>query len=64
MPPVLGRFRTCVAAAVMAISCGLVAAPASAVQQSYAGYSFFYFTGEGTANGEQIYLAPAGATTR
>ncbi|HEV2783026.1 MAG TPA: family 43 glycosylhydrolase [Actinophytocola sp.] len=26
-------------------------------QQPFAGYAFFYFTGEGTANGEQIYVA-------
>jgi beta-xylosidase len=32
---------------------GATAAPAA----PYAGYAFVYFTGEGTANGEQVYLA-------
>jgi aBig family protein/concanavalin A-like lectin/glucanase superfamily protein len=30
---------------------------AKAVREPYAGYAFSYFTGEGTANGEQIYFA-------
>jgi beta-xylosidase len=34
-----------------------VATPAAAAAAPYAGYVFAYFTGEGTANGEQIYLA-------
>ncbi|RSM88669.1 beta-xylosidase [Kibdelosporangium aridum] len=55
------RFSRLAAALGMALVCGLLAAPAAAVpepaQEPYAGYAFFYFTGEGTANGEQIYLA-------
>ncbi|MFC0105402.1 family 43 glycosylhydrolase [Kibdelosporangium aridum] len=55
------RFSRLAAALGMALICGLLAAPAAAVpqpaQEPYAGYAFFYFTGEGTANGEQIYLA-------
>jgi Glycosyl hydrolases family 43 len=35
---------------------GLVA-PEAAAGQRYGGYVFFYFTGEGTASGEQVYLA-------
>jgi hypothetical protein len=33
------------------------ATTAAAAAPAYKGYAFFYFTGEGTANGEQIYLA-------
>jgi beta-xylosidase len=62
MSPARGRFRSLVAALAVALTGGLVTAPAAAVrapavQDPYGGYAFFYFTGEGTANGEQIYLA-------
>jgi GH43 family beta-xylosidase len=37
---------------------GFVCAPAAvAAADPYSGYAFFYFTGEGTADGEQIHLA-------
>lgn len=41
---------------VLAASAALLATPAAAGPR-YGGYLFFYFTGEGTATGEQIYLA-------
>ncbi|CAM3300964.1 family 43 glycosylhydrolase [Kibdelosporangium persicum] len=43
--------------AIIVLACGLTTGSVSAAQEPYAGYAFFYFTGEGTANGEQIYLA-------
>ncbi|MFD8500664.1 family 43 glycosylhydrolase [Amycolatopsis sp. NPDC059657] len=63
MPPVRGRFSRFAAALALALAAGMVAAPAavaepaSKTQAAYGGYAFFYFTGEGTADGEQIYLA-------
>src|SRR3954449_6919282 len=50
-------FRTIVS--VLLLAAGLVApaGPASARPPGYAGYLFAYFTGEGTADGEQIYFA-------
>jgi hypothetical protein len=44
------------AAAVVAAST-LLAPTAGYAQQQFAGYLFTYFTGEGTANGEQVYFA-------
>jgi hypothetical protein len=45
-------------ALVIALQAGVLAAPAPAqAQPQYAGYLFTYFTGEGTANGEQVYFA-------
>jgi hypothetical protein len=45
-------------ALVIALLAGVLAAPTPAhAQPEYAGYLFTYFTGEGTANGEQVYFA-------
>lgn len=59
--------RAGVLAAALALAAGLMTAPAAAQQeteteehvpqQEYAGYLFTYFTGENTADGEQVYLA-------
>ncbi|KAI9339529.1 putative arabinase [Zopfochytrium polystomum] len=47
----LGAILTAVVSTVLAGGGGGVAA------QTYVGYAFFYFTGEGTATGEQVYAA-------
>jgi glycosyl hydrolase family 43 len=39
------------------LAAGLFAPVPAAAAPHYAGYVFFYFTGEGTADGEQVYLA-------
>jgi hypothetical protein len=45
-------------ATVIALLASMLAAPVPAqAQPQYAGYLFTYFTGEGTANGEQVYFA-------
>jgi hypothetical protein len=46
-----------VTAAVVVAAGGLLAASPGYAQTAYAGYLFVYFTGEGTANGEQVYFA-------
>ncbi|ASO20334.1 hypothetical protein FHR81_004443 [Actinoalloteichus hoggarensis] len=55
-----GRGAAVAAAAVLATGTGVLApaAPATtATEEPYAGYVFVYFTGEDTADGEQVYLA-------
>ncbi len=51
------RFVSLLASAAVLLTCGPIASPAAAEPEPYAGYAFVYFTGEGTANGEQVYLA-------
>ena len=50
-----GRLLSTVAVA--ALTLGAATATPAQAAEPYAGYVFAYFTGEGTANGEQIYLA-------
>jgi hypothetical protein len=47
---------TCVLLAIALVAAAL-AGPARASRPAYAGYLFAYFTGEGTADGEQVYFA-------
>jgi hypothetical protein len=54
------RWKSATAAmtAAVAVAAGGLLAPAPGhAQQQFAGYLFVYFTGEGTANGEQVYFA-------
>jgi hypothetical protein len=44
-------------AAATAVMLAVAAAPAGAAEPPYAGYAFTYFTGEGFADGEQVYFA-------
>jgi hypothetical protein len=53
-PPV--RRRTALLVLALATFTALLTPPAAA-GPGYGGYLFFYFTGEGTATGEQVYLA-------
>jgi hypothetical protein len=55
----LRRAVTALAAALLAVG-GVVATPpgaTAAAEAAYGGYLFAYFTGEGTANGEQVHFA-------
>lgn len=49
--------RLLTAIAVAALALGTATATPARAAEPYAGYVFAYFTGEGTADGEQIYLA-------
>jgi hypothetical protein len=54
------RWRSTTAAmtaAIVVAAGGLLAPTPAHAQQQFAGYLFVYFTGEGTANGEQVYFA-------
>jgi hypothetical protein len=53
----LVRRRTTLALFALAVSAVLLTPSPAAAGTGYGGYLFFYFTGEGTATGEQIYLA-------
>jgi hypothetical protein len=49
--------RAAVTAAVVVAAGALLAPAPGYAQTAFAGYLFVYFTGEGTANGEQVYFA-------
>jgi hypothetical protein len=51
------RRRTTLLLLALATSAALLTTSPAAAGTGYGGYLFFYFTGEGTATGEQIYLA-------
>lgn len=53
--PVVRRSTAAILLALTAVA--VLLAPPAAAGPRYGGYLFFYFTGEGTATGEQIYLA-------
>ncbi len=55
--PLVRRTRPFTFLLVLAVVAAGLFAPSASAGARYAGYVFFYFTGEGTATGEQVYLA-------